>query len=147
MSLEKQIDQDTIAAMKAGEKDKVTVLRGLKSEIKNRRIDKHDDLTDEEVIEVLSSAAKKRRESIEQFEKGGRDDLVQNEQFGLAIIEAYLPEQMGEDEIRAIVKDAIEKTGADSPAKLGLVMKEVMPQVKGKADGKLVNKLAAQMLS
>ncbi len=147
MSLEKQIDQDTIAAMKAGEKDKVTVLRGLKSEIKNRRIDKHDDLTDEEVIDVLSSAAKKRRESIEQFANAGRDDLVQNEQFGLTIIEGYLPEQMGEDEIRAIVKDAIEKTGADSPAKLGLVMKEVMPQVKGKADGKLVNKLAAEMLS
>lgn len=147
MSLEKRIDQDTIAAMKAGEKDKVTVLRGLKSEIKNRRIDKHDDLTDDEVVEVLSSAAKKRRESIEQFEKGGRDDLVKSEQFGLAIIEGYLPEQMGEDEIRAIVKEAIEATGADSPAKLGLVMKEVMPKVKGKADGKLVNKLAVEMLS
>ena len=147
MSLAKKIDSDLIEALKAGDKAKVTVLRGLKSDLKYKLIAKGEDLTDDDMIAVLSSAAKKRRESIEQFKQGNRDDLAEKEQAELAVIEQYLPAQMGEDEIRQIVADAIEETGADSPQKMGLVMKVVMPKVKGKADGKLVNRLVAQLLA
>lgn len=134
-------------ALKAGKKDRLTVLRGLKSDLKYRQIDKGDDLTDDDVISVLNSAAKRGRDSIEQFGKGGRDDLVKGEEFGLKIIYEYLPEQLSEEKLAEIIKEAIEDTGADSPQKIGLVMKAIMPQVKGKADGKLVSKLAMELLS
>ena len=147
MSLIERIDKDIVKALKAGEKDKLTALRGLKSDIKYRQIEKGEKLSDEDVIAVLNSARKKRRDSIEQFEKGGRDDLVTKETIGLKLIEQYLPEQMSEDKLLEIVKQAIVQTGADSPAKIGLVMKVVMPQVKGQADGKLINKLAMELLS
>lgn len=147
MSLIERIDKDIIEALKAGEKEKLTALRGLKSDIKYRRIEKGEDLSDDDVIAVLSSARKKRLDSIEQFEKGGRDDLVQKEKLGVELIEHYLPRQIGEDELVEIIRLAIEETGADSPAKIGLVMKVVMPKVKGQADGKLINRLAMELLS
>lgn len=147
MSVIKKIDEDMIKALKAGEKDKVTALRGLKSALKYRQIEKRDELTDDDVIGVLNSIRKKHRDSIEQFEKGGRDDLVKKEKFGLAVIEEYLPEQLTEDKLVEIIRKAIEETGADSPAKIGMVMKVVMPQVKGQADGKVINKLAMELLS
>jgi uncharacterized protein YqeY len=147
MSLFEKINQDMIKALKAGEKEKLTVLRGLKSDLKYKQIDKGDELTDEDVIAVLSSQAKKRRESIEQFQKGHREDLVQKEQRELAIITSYLPEQLSEDKLREIISEAIAETGADSPQKVGLVMKVVIPQIKGRADGKLVNKLAIEILA
>ena len=147
MSLLKKIDENLIKALKAGEKEKVTVLRGLKSDLKYARIAKKDDLTEDESIGVLNSAAKKARDSIEMFKQGERDDLVTQEEFGLAIITEYLPEQLSEDKLLEIIKAAIEETGVETPAKMGLVMKVVMPQVKGKADGKLVNRLVAQLLA
>jgi len=147
MSLLEDIDRHLIEALKAGDKLRVTVLRGLKSDLKYRRIDKGNDLTDTDMIEVLSSAAKKRREAIEQYAAGKRQDLVDKEQAELDIITTYLPRQMSEDELRVMIADAIAESGAASPAQLGLVMKVLMPRVKGKADGKLVNKLAAEMLA
>ncbi|MCK4632382.1 MAG: GatB/YqeY domain-containing protein [candidate division Zixibacteria bacterium] len=147
MSLLKQIDKDLIEALKAGEKQKVTVLRGLKSDLKYRRIDKGEDLVDEDIVAVLSSCAKKVRDSIEQFRNGGRDDLVAKEEFDLNIIQVYLPEQLSEEKLREIVREAIEETGADSPQKIGLVMKVVIPKVKGQADGKMINKLAMEILA
>lgn len=147
MSLLKRIDEDLIKALKKHEGDKVTMFRGLKSNIKYKQIDKGDELTDQEVEAVLISAAKQRRDSIEQFKSGGRKDLVDKETAELEIIKEYLPKQLSDDKLREIIGLAIEKTGADSPAKMGLIMKEVMPEVKGKADGKLVNKIAAEMLS
>jgi len=147
MSLLEQIDKDTIAAMKAGEKDRLTCLRGLKSDLKYKRIELGKDLTDEQAVEVLSTAAKKRRDSIEMFQKGGRDDLVKKEQAELEIITAYLPKQLGEAELRDLIAVAIKTSGADSPQKIGLVMKVLMPRIKGKADGKLVNQLVAEMLA
>ena len=147
MSLLKQIDKDTIVAMKAGEKARLTCLRGLKSDLKYKRIELGKDLTDEQAVEVLSTAAKKRRDSIEMFQKGGRDDLVQKEQAELEIITAYLPKQLSEAELSDLIAAAITSSGADSPQKIGLVMKALMPQVKGKADGKLVSKLVAEMLA
>lgn len=147
MSIVQQIDQDIIKALKGHEKDKLTVLRGLKSDLKYKIIDKGDDLTEEEALAVLNSAAKKRKDSIEQFEKGGRDDLVASEKFGLEIIMGYLPEQISEEELTAIIKEAIAETGADSAQKIGLIMKVVMPKVKGRADGKLINQIAVKLLN
>jgi len=147
MSLFEKINDDMKEALKAGEKERLTVLRGLKSDLKYKQIDKGDELTDEDAIAVLASAAKKRRDSIEQFEKGGRDDLVKAETFQLEVINSYLPKQLGEDELREIIAKAIAEIGAETPQQIGAVMKVVMPQLKGAADGKLVNRLAMEILA
>lgn len=147
MSLLDRIDADLIKALKAGDRFKATVLRGLKSDIKYKKIEKRDELTDDDIIGVLSTAAKRRGDSIEQFRAGNRPDLVEKETTELAIIKEYLPEQLSEDDIRGLIRIAIEETGADSPAKTGLVMKALMPKVKGMADGRLVSRLVAEILS
>lgn len=147
MSLEKRLDRDIIEALKAGQKDKLTVLRGLKSALKYARIDKGEDLTDQDVITALAAQGKKVRDSIEQFEKGQRSDLVDKARIELQIIEEYLPEQLDEDKLREIIKSAIEELGAESAKDVGRVMQTVMPRVKGRADGKQVNKLAMEMLA
>lgn len=147
MSLFETIDKDIIVALKAGEKDRLTLLRGLKSDLKYARLDKGDDLTDEEMVNVLAYQAKKRRDSIEQFEKGGRDDLVAKERAELETITTYLPKQMSEDELRKIVAEAIAEAGVDSPKQIGAVMKIVMPKIKGVADGKQVSKLVIEILA
>ncbi len=147
MSIIEKLETELIKALKSGEKEKVVVLRGLKSDIKYKKIDKGEELTNEEVIDVLSVNTKKIRDSIEQFGKGGREDLVIKEKAALEIISEYLPEQIGEKELRGIVKQAVEESGAESPQQMGLVMKIVMPKIKGRADGKLVSKLAAEFLA
>jgi uncharacterized protein YqeY len=147
MSLLKKIDDDAKEALKAGDRNKVTVLRGLKSDIKYKQIEKGEELTDDDIIGVLSSAVKKRNESIEQFQTANRIDLVEKETSELKIIRSYLPEQLSEEELRGLIDNAIKEKGADSPAKLGLVMKNLMPKVRGKSDGKLVNRLVSEMLA
>ncbi len=147
MSLLKKIDEDLIKALKAGEKEKVTVLRGLKSDLKYRKIEKRSELTEDDVIAVLNSNVKKIKDSIEQFQKGKREDLVRHEQVGLAIMQQYLPEQLGADELRELVRQAIEESGAQSPQQLGLVMKVLMPKIRGRADGKEVNRLVNELLA
>ena len=131
MSLLEQIDTDIIQALKGGDKDRLTVLRGLKSDFKYKQISVGEELTDEKAVEVLSSAAKRRRDSIEQFRRGGRDDLVRQEEFELDVITAYLPKQLTEDELRQMARSAIEEVGAESTRQIGLVMKVLMPKVKG----------------
>jgi hypothetical protein len=147
MSLFDKINQDMIEALKSGEKNRLTVLRGLKSVLKYARLDKGEDLTDQETIASLSSQAKRARDSIEQFGKGGREDLVAKEESELAIINSYLPQQLSEDEVRNLVEAAIKESGAESPRDMGKIMQLVMPQVKGRADGKMVNKLALEVLA
>ena len=147
MSIIEKLETELIKALKSGEKEKVVVLRGLKSDIKYKKIDKGEELTNEEVIDVLSANTKKIRDSIEKFGKGGREDLVIKEKTALEIISEYLPEQIGEEELRGIVKQAVEESGAESPQQMGLVMKIVMPKIKGRADGKLVSKLAVEFLA
>ena len=147
MTLLEQINSDLIKALKAGEKAKTTLLRGLKSDIKYKEIELGRELKDDDLIEVLGRAAKKHKESIEQFQSGNRPDLVEKESAELEIIEQYLPQQLSETELNALIDAAVEETGADSPAKLGLVMKNLMPKIKGKADGKIVNRLVAERLS
>jgi len=144
--LKSRIDQDIKEALKARNNLKLGVLRMLKSEIKYKEIDKGSELSDDEVISVLSSSVKKRKESIEQFEKGGRDDLVSREKAELEVVREYMPEQLTEDELTRIIHQAIQETSAAGPSDLGKVMKSIMPQVKGKADGKLINQLVTSQL-
>ena len=147
MTIFELVDKDMIGALKNGEKARLVVLRGLKSDLKYKQLEVKGPLTDEQAIEVLSSAAKKRRDSIEQFRKGGREDLAQQEEFELSMIQVYLPKQLTEDELRQMVTEAVAESGAGSPKEMGKVMKVLMPRLKGRADGKLVSKMISDLLA
>ncbi|MEE9441466.1 MAG: GatB/YqeY domain-containing protein [candidate division Zixibacteria bacterium] len=147
MSLQKRIDEDVIKALKSGEKDTVTTLRGLNSDIKYYRIDNQiEELKDDDIIKVLSSAAKQRRDSIEKFQQGGRDDLVEKEKAELNLITTYLPEQLSPEEIKKLVVEVIEETEATGMSDMGKVMKTVMPKTKGRADGKAIKEIVSRLL-
>ncbi len=146
MSLKERLQAELKEAMKARDSVKVSTLRLLGSLIKYKEIDAKKDLDDEGVLAVLSTAVKQRRESIEQFEKGNRPDLADKERAELAIIQGYMPAQLGRDEVAALVKETIAETGAAGAKDMGKVMKALMPKVKGKADGKLVNELVKELL-
>lgn len=141
MTLKDRLGEELKLAMKARDNVRTSTIRMVISVVKNREIDGRVALDDEGVLAVLTSAAKQRRESIEQFEKGGRTDLADQEKAELAIISSFLPEQMGEAEVEALVIQAVKDSGAVGPKDMGKLMKELMPKVKGKADGKLVNEL------
>ena len=147
MGLKERLKEDMKAALKAKDKVKLSTIRMIQSLIKRREIEKRGELTDEEIVQLLMKYAKQRKESIELFQKGGRQDLVEKEKAELAVVESYLPKQMSEEEVRALVEEAIRESGATSPKDLGKVMKLVMPKVKGRADGSLVNRIAKELLS
>ena len=147
MSLKERLKEDMKAALKAKDKEKLSVIRMLQALIKNAEIDKRGELTDEEIVSLLMKYAKQRRESIELYEKGGRQDLVEKEKRELQIVESYLPKQMSEEEIREVVTEVIKEVGASSPKDLGKVMQAVMPKVKGRADGSLVNRVVREFLA
>jgi len=150
MSIFKQIETDIVAAMKAGEKDRLMVLRGLKSDLKNVQINagsRGEEMTDEQSISVLSSCAKKRRESIEQYRLAGRTDLADIEATELSIIVAYLPAQMSEAEVRTTIQAEITRLNLSGPNATGALMKEIMPKLKGRADGKLISQIAKELLA
>lgn len=147
MGLKEKLLQDMKEAMKARDKLRLSTIRMLNSLIKNAEIEKRKNLTDGEITQLLMKYAKQRRESIEMYEKGGRQDLVDKEKTELRIVESYLPKQLTEAELKRLVKEAIESTGANSPKDIGKVMKYVMPKVEGKADGSAVNKIARELLA
>lgn len=150
MSLAQQIQSDLTAAMKARDAQTTKALRMVLAAIKNLRVAAGRDQaepTDEEVLGLLTSESKKRRESVEAFEEAGRDDLAAEERAALAVIQRYLPEQLSEDEIRTLVDEAVAQVGASGPGDLGKVMGALMPKVKGRADGKVVNRLVRERLS
>lgn len=134
-------------SMKAKDGNRVSVLRFLLSSIQNREIEKKEPLDDEEVLAEITSSAKRRRESMEAFKEGDRMDLVEKEEAELAILQEYLPEQLSPDEIRSVVQEVVQSTGAASVSDIGKVMKELMPRLRGKADGKLVNEIVQEVLS
>jgi len=147
--LKEKIQSDLIEAQKAKDELRVSTLRLLLSAIKNFAIAKEStsyNPTDEEVAGIIQKEIKQRKESIEQFRAGSRDDLVEKETKELKILQNYLPEQLSEDEVRVIVNESIKEVGASSSADLGKVMSVVMPKVKGKADGSLVSHLVNQIL-
>jgi uncharacterized protein YqeY len=146
MTLKEQFTEEMKQSMKSGDKLRLSTVRLLLSEIKNAEIRKKGDLTDEETLGIVAKEVRRRKEAIEGFEKGGRQDLVDKETLELGILQGYLPDQLSEEELRRIIKETIEEVGAASPADLGKVMGSLMPRVKGKADGKLVNQLTREML-
>ncbi|MDQ0339633.1 uncharacterized protein YqeY [Caldalkalibacillus uzonensis] len=147
MSLAEQLNSDMKQAMKNKEKTRLSVIRMVKAALKNEEIKLGRALTDEDVLTVLSREMKQRKESLQEFEKAGRDDLVETLKEEISVLETYLPEQMSEDELRQLVSDTITEVGAVSKADMGKVMGAIMPKVKGKADGALVNRLVQEALS
>ena len=146
MSLRQDIHKDIAVAMKAGDKERLSTVRMLMSAIKYKEVDAHRELTDEETIAVISTLVKQRQDSIEQFTKGNRMDLVEKETKELGVLRTYLPPQLSETEVRDIIKKAVAETGAQGQKDMGKLMKVVMPQVKGKADGKIVNDIVKEVL-
>lgn len=146
MGLREKIDADTKDALKSGAKDKLSTLRMLNAALKNKQIDKRRPLTEEEVIETARSLIKQRKDSIEQFAKGGRQDLVDKETAEVVVLEAYLPKQLSREELDAMVRDAIAQTGAQGAKDMGKVMKALLPMIGGRADGKLVSELVKNAL-
>jgi uncharacterized protein YqeY len=146
MSLNDRIADDLKESMKARNAGRVSVLRMIKATIKNKEIEKQSALCDDDIHSVLSSFAKRSRESIDQFSQAGRTDLAEKEENELKVIESYLPQQLEEKEIRDLIRDTIQETSAEGPRDMGKVMKAVMARAKGRADGKLVNSLVKEML-
>lgn len=146
MSLSAQLNADMKEAMKARNKFRLSVIRMLLAAVKNAEIDRQQALTDEQVEELLARELKQRKDSLLEFEKAGRQDLATEVQAEIEIIAEYLPEPFSEAELAELVQQAIRETGAASKADMGKVMAALMPKVKGRADGKLVNRLVQQHL-
>jgi uncharacterized protein YqeY len=147
MSIKQNIEREMVLAAKAKEKLKLSALRMIKTALHNREIDLKRELNDTEMLQLLSSLAKQRNDSIEQFRKGGRTDLVEKEEAELAIIQGFMPEQMSEKDVEEEIGKAIAEVGAAGIKDMGKVMKALMPKVTGKADGKLVSELVKKRLS
>jgi uncharacterized protein YqeY len=152
MSTYQQILSDLKEAMKSRDSDRATVIRSIKANLQEKEISLRSgagavELKEEEVIQVLMKAAKQRRDSLDQFEKASREDLAAVERYELEIIESYLPKMMSEMEIQSLVQETAARVGASTPADMGKLMGALMPQVKGKADGSLVNKVVKEHLA
>ena len=147
MTLKERLSADLRQAQKGGDKVRTSVLRLVVSGIKYAEIDKGAELDDAGVLDVLGREVKQHRESIAEFAKGNRPDLVQRNEEELAILMEYLPAQMSREEIEAVARQVMEQVGARGPADKGKVMGQLMPQVKGKADGKEVNDVVTELLA
>lgn len=141
-----RLQEDLKAAMKAGDTARRDALRMLTSAIKQEEVDGQKALTEEQVVALLMREVKKRRDTIEEAERLGRSETVAQGQFEITLIEAYLPQQMSREELEAEAKKAIAETGAASAKEMGNVMKILMPRVKGRADGKLINDVVKSLL-
>ena len=146
MSLKDRIQQDVKDAMRAKDKTRLAAIRLITAAIKQREVDERIELDDAQVTAVLDKMAKQRRESISQFEKAGRDDLIAQEVMELEMIQSYLPEQLGEDEINALIDSAMQATGATSIKDMGKVMGQLKPKLQGRADMGKISGLVTQKL-
>lgn len=147
MALKDQLDADLKSAMKEKDALKLSVIRMLKSAIKYREIEVMKPLDDAGVLAVIASEIKRRRDSVEQYRAGNRQDLVEKEEAEIVLLQGYLPAQLSEAELRAKVDAAIAATGAKGPRDMGAVMKALMPETQGRADGKAVSELVKARLS
>lgn len=148
MTLKELIQKDLIENMKAKNEAAVAAIRMLKTAImKVETAGEAKVATDEQIIQLVNKEIKQRKDSIEQFEKGNRPELAAKEKAEMAFLEKYMPAQMSEDEIKGIIKEGMAATGASTKADMGKVMGAIMPKVKGKADGGLVNRLVQEMLA
>ena len=139
MSLLQDLTKDMVAAMKSRDKETLNTVRMLKAAVKNEQIDKGHELTPDEEVAVMSREYKQRKESLEEFKKAGRDDLVKQTQAEKMIVEKILPKQLSADEVKKVVDDTIDQLGASGMKDFGKVMGAAMGKLKGQADGKIVN--------
>ena len=146
MSLKDKLTEDLKQAMRQGDELGRSTLRLVMAAIKNAEIEKRRELEEGELLAIIAKEAKQRQESIDHFERGGRQDLVDREEAELQILLAYLPEQLSREEIEAQARQIIEEVGATSPAQMGQVMRQLMPLMQGKADGKLVSQVVKELL-
>ena len=146
MSLLQKFDDELKVAIKTSDKLKVSVLRMAKATLKNRQIEKRGELSEDEILSVISMLSKQRRESIEQFSKGGRDDLANKEKQELEILQSYMPSQLTPEELDRIIIETIKESSAQDIKDIGKVMRLFMPRVKGAADGKVVNQRVKELL-
>lgn len=147
MSVQEQLDADLKAALKSRDELRVSVIRMIKASLKNKAIEKMADLNPDDVVSVLSSLSKQRRESIEQYSAVGRHDLAERETIELQILTAYLPRQLSPEEIDHLVRESLAECGAASPNDAGKVMKCLMPKLRGRADGRAVNLRVRELLA
>ena len=145
--LQERMDSELKDAARAQDKRRLTTLRALKSAVKYREIEKGLALDDAEILQVVSTLIKQRRDSVVQFTAGGRPELAENESAEIALLEAYLPQQLTDDELAALVREAIAQTGAKTPREMGAVMKALSPKTQGKAEGKRVSDAVKAALS
>jgi uncharacterized protein YqeY len=146
VDLKQRLVEDLKTGLRSGDKLKVSVIRLLTALIKNREVEKRAPLTDPEVIQAISASCKQRQEAIEQYRRGGRQDLADKESAELLILQSYLPSPLSPDELRAMVLEAIREVRAASPKEMGKVMTVLMPKVTGRADGKVVSTLVREAL-
>ena len=147
MGIIDKIQHDLHEAMKKKEKEKINTLRNIVDTLKYKVIEKGEGITEQEEIKVIQSLAKQRKDSIEMYKKGERNDLVEIESNELSIISEYLPQEMSEKEVRSFVKDSVEEFGAQSIADLGKIMPIIMKKGAGRVNGKLAQKILREILS
>ncbi|HEY5702930.1 MAG TPA: GatB/YqeY domain-containing protein [Gammaproteobacteria bacterium] len=145
--IKQRISDDVKNAMRSKDKERLATLRMITAAIKQKEVDERADLDDGQVLAVLDKMAKQHRDSIEQYQKAGRDDLVAKETSELEVVTSYLPEQLSEEEIRQIIKETIEATGASSMQDMGKLMGQLKPRLQGRADMGKVSGLIKQALS
>ena len=146
MSLFDTLQNDMYAAMKNGDKHKTGTLRVALSTLKDKKIEKREDLTDVEAIKIIQNLVKQRKEAADIYKENGRNDLMENENAELKILNAYLPQMMSVDDLRILVQKVVDDTGASSLSDIGKVMPEVMKQSAGKADGKMAQSIVRELL-
>ncbi|MGD0168270.1 MAG: GatB/YqeY domain-containing protein [Smithella sp.] len=147
MDINIKLNEEMVTAAKSKDKVRLSAIRMLKTALHNKEIDLMRPLNESEVLQVLSSMIKQRKDSIEQFAKGGRTDLVEKEEAELKVVQEFMPAQMSEDEVDSLIKKAIEEAGAVSIKEMGKVMKILMPKLTGTADGKMVSEKVKVFLS
>jgi len=147
MSLEERLVEEMKLAMKSNDKLRLSTIRMIRSALKNKEIELRKKLEDEDVVKVIQAMLRKGEESVEQFQTGGRMDLVEKEKKEIEILKSFLPQPLSPEEILKIIDQSIQETQASSSKDIGKVMKSVMPKIGGKADGKLINQLVKERLS
>jgi uncharacterized protein YqeY len=147
MNLDERLVEEMKQAMKSNDKLRLSTIRMIRSASKNKEIELRKKLEDEDVVKVIQAMVRKGEESVEQFQTGGRMDLVEKEKKEIEILKSFLPQPLSQEEILAIIDQSIQETQASSLKDIGKVMKSVMPKIGGKADGKLINQLVKERLS
>jgi uncharacterized protein YqeY len=146
MSLSERLNEDMKQMMKSGDKFALTVVRMIRSAVKNAEIDAKRTLTDDEVMDILTREIKQRRDALQEFEKAGREDLANQAKAEVEVIQRYMPQPLTEEELISIVEETVNEVGATSKGDMGKVMSALMPKVKGRADGKQVNAVVQRLL-